>query len=188
MSVKIKLTKPYFDGEEIENIKNVLDSGFVAGFGPNCDILSKKIQNFCSVNYAVCVNNCTAALHASLLALGIEKDDEVIISDLTFPATGNAVLAVNAKPVFADVDKRTYNILPDKIEEKITSNTKAIIPVHNFGQCSEMDKIMKIAKKNKDKENEKKGTGLKKEQGEENTGQGKGREEKCVIFFRTILA
>lgn len=144
----IPLTKPFFDEEELNNIKNVLNSGLVAGFGKYCDLFANRIKDYAKVKYAVCVNNCTAALHLALLALDIGKNDEVIVSDLTFPATGHVVLEVNAKPIFVDVDKKTYNILPDEIKERITERTKAAIPVHNFGQCCDMQRIMKIAKDN----------------------------------------
>jgi len=86
-------------------------------------------------------------LHLALVSLGISKGDEVIIPDLTFVATANAVIYTGAKPVFVDSEKRTWNINPDKIEEKITDKTKAIIPVHVYGHPCDMDKIMEIAKK-----------------------------------------
>jgi dTDP-4-amino-4,6-dideoxygalactose transaminase len=84
-------------------------------------------------------------LHLALLSIGVKRGDEVLVADYTFPATGHAVLYCGAKPVFVDVDLKTYNIDPDLIEEKITERTKAIIPVHTFGQPAEMDKIMEIA-------------------------------------------
>ena len=98
------------------------------------------------VKYAIAVSNCTSALHLSLLALDIHEGDEVLVADYTFPATGHTVLFCGANPVFVDIDPQTYNININLIEGKITEKTKAIIPVHIFGQPADMSKIMNIAK------------------------------------------
>jgi len=142
--MKIPLLRPYFDEEELEEIKKVLESGWVSQ-GPKVSEFEEKVKRYLGVKYAVAVTNCTAALHLSLLSIGIDKGDEVLVGDYTFPATGHSVLYCGAKPVFVDVDIKTYNIDPEKIEEKITDKTKAIIPIHTFGQPAEMDKILKIA-------------------------------------------
>ncbi len=142
---KIPLAKPYFDLEELEEIKKVLDSGWVSQ-GPMVKELEDKSANHLGVKYAIAVTNCTAALHLALLSTGIKSGDEVLVADFTFPATGHSVLYCGAKPVFVDVKLNTYNIDTELIEEKITDKTKAIIPVHTFGQPAEMDKIIKIAK------------------------------------------
>ncbi len=144
MIAKLPLAKPYFDLEELEEIKKVLDSCWVTQ-GPEVKELEDKTANHLGVKYAIAVTNCTAALHLALLSIGIKKGDEVLVADFTFPATGHSVLYCGAIPVFADVNLRTYNIDPGPIEEKITDKTKAIIPVHTFGHPAEMDKIMKIA-------------------------------------------
>lgn len=141
----IPLAKPYFDIEELDEIKTVLDSGWVSQ-GPKVKEFEQKCANYLGVKYAVAVNNCTAALHLALLSNGIKKGDDVLVADFTFPATGHSVLYCGAKPVFIDVDQKTYNIDPESIEEKITAKTKAIIPVHTFGQPAEMEKIIKIAR------------------------------------------
>jgi len=143
-NMKIPLLRPYFDEEELEEIKKVLESGWVSQ-GPKVSEFEEKVKRYLGVKYAVAVTNCTAALHLSLLSIGIDKGDEVLVGDYTFPATGHSVLYCGAKPVFVDVDIKTYNIDPEKIEEKITDKTKAIIPIHTFGQPAEMDKILKIA-------------------------------------------
>ena len=142
---KIPLAKPYFDSEELDEIKEVLDSGWVSQ-GPKVTEFEDKVVEYLGLKYVVAVTNCTAALHLSLLSIGIKEGDEVLVADYTFPATGHSVLYCRAKPVFCDIDPRTYNINPSLIEDKITDKTKAIIPVHTFGQPVEMNEIMKIAK------------------------------------------
>lgn len=142
----IKLAKPYFDEEEIEEIQKVLDSGWVSQ-GPKTKEFEKKVTEYLGFKYCIAVTNCTSALHLSLLSIRIKEGDEVIVADYTFPATGHSVLYCGAKPVFVDVNPRTYNIEPDLIEDKITDKTKAIIPVHTFGQICDMNSIMSIARK-----------------------------------------
>ncbi len=144
MTSKIPLLKPYFDSEELEEIQKVLDSGWVSQ-GPKVKEFEDKIAEYLGVKYAIAVTNCTSALHLALLSLGIKKGDEVLVADYTFPATGHSVLYCGAKPVFVDVNLKTYNIDPNLIEGKITERTKAIIPVHTFGQPAEMDTIIEIA-------------------------------------------
>jgi len=143
---KIPLARPFFDSREVKELINVLKSGYVSK-GPKVEEFEKMISKFLGVRYAIAVTNCTSALHLALLSLGIKKDDEVLVADYTFPATGHAVLYCGAKPVFVDVDIKTYNLDPNLIEEKITEKTKVIIPVHTFGQPCKMNEIMKIARK-----------------------------------------
>jgi dTDP-4-amino-4,6-dideoxygalactose transaminase len=144
MKVKIPLLRPYFDSEEIEELKKVLDSGWVSQ-GPKVKEFEDKIAEYLDVKYAIAVTNCTSALHLALLGIGVKEGDEVLVADFTFPATGHVVLYCGAKPIFIDVDLKTYNINPESIEEKISDKTKAIMPVHTFGQPAEMDTIMAIA-------------------------------------------
>ncbi|CAG0999704.1 perosamine synthetase [Methanosarcinales archaeon] len=145
MIFNIPLFKPYFGLEELEEIEKVLNSGWVSQ-GPKVKEFEEKAANYLGVKYAIAVTNCTAALHLALLSFDIRNGDEVLVADFTFPATGHSVLYCGAKPVFVDIDPKTYNIDPESIEEKITDKTKAIIPVHTFGQSAEMDAIIKIAK------------------------------------------
>lgn len=142
----ISLTKPYFDNNEINAVKETFASGWVAGQGPKGEELSEYIKKNTDANFAIPVNNCTAGLHLSLLAIGIKPGDEVIVSDYTFPATGHSVMFCGAIPRFVDVNLCTYNIEPYLIEEKINDKTKAIIVVHEFGQMADMDIILEIAK------------------------------------------
>jgi dTDP-4-amino-4,6-dideoxygalactose transaminase len=144
MTSKIPLLRPYFDSEELEEIQKVLNSGWVSQ-GPKVKEFEDKIAEYLGVKYAIAVTNCTAALHLALLSFGIKKDDEVLVADFTFPATGHAVLYCRAKPIFIDIDLRTYNMNPNLTEEEITDKTKAIVPVHTFGQPVEMDEIMEVA-------------------------------------------
>lgn len=141
----ISLSKPWFDESEIESVREVLNSGWVAGQGPAGTRISEEITAYTGVNYAVPVNNCTAGLHLALLALGISQGDEVLVSDFTFPATGHSVMYCGATPRFVDVKPDTYNINSALIEEKITGKTKAIIVVHALGQMAEMDAVIEVA-------------------------------------------
>jgi len=149
MEVKLlDLKKQY---ETIENeinssIKNVLSSAqFI--MGPNVKKLEEEIAEFTGVKYGIGVGNGTDALLIALRALGIGEGDEVITTPFTFFASAETTSILGATPVFADINKDTLCIDPDSIEEKITENTKAIIPVHIFGQMCDMDRIMEIAKK-----------------------------------------
>ena len=144
MTSKIPLLKPYFDSEELKELQKVLDSGWVTQ-GPKVKEFEDKIAKYLGVKYAIAVTNCTSALHLALLSIGIKKGDEVLVADYTFPATGHSVLYCGAMPIFIDVDLRTYNMNLNLMEEKINDKTKAIIPVHTFGQPAEMDAIMEIA-------------------------------------------
>lgn len=115
--------------------------------GPNLDALEKEIASYHGVKYAVGLASGTDALHLSLRSLGIGQGDEVITTPFTFIATAEAISYTGAKPVFVDIDPETFNIDPLKIEEKITEKTKAILPVHLFGQPADMDPILSTAKK-----------------------------------------
>ncbi len=117
--------------------------------GPQVKEFEEKMQSYLGIKHAVGCANGTDALVLAIKALGIGVDDEVITTPFTFFATASSIWRNHAKPVFVDIDARTFNLDPDKIEAAITPNTKAIMPVHLFGQPSDMDRIMAIAKKHK---------------------------------------
>jgi len=144
--LKIPITKPYFDDSDYENIIKPLKTGWVVQ-GPFVEEFEKRFSEYVKSKYSIACSSCTTALHISLAALGIKADDEVVVPVFTWVATANAVEYTGAKPVFCDIDLRTFNIDVKQIEEKITAKTKAIIPVHLFGLPVDMDAIMTISKK-----------------------------------------
>ncbi len=135
-----------------EEIKSAIDEVFQTQqfiLGPKVEALEQTIAQYCQTRFAIGVASGSDALLLSLMSLGIGAGDEVILPPFTFFATAGVVSRLGAIPVFVDIDPATYNIDPSKIEAKITSKTKAIIPVHLFGQCADMDPLLKIAKGNK---------------------------------------
>jgi len=142
----IKLSKPYITEDCISNVIAVLRSGNLVQ-GENVKKMEENIISYLNVKYAVAVSSGTAALHLALLALGVGPDDEVIVPAFTFPATANAVELVGAKTVLVDINLDDFCINTSLIEKAITPRTKAIIPVHEFGQAAQIDVIAEIAKK-----------------------------------------
>ena len=140
----IPLCKVFINDDEIKSVVEVLNSGWYT-HGPKNKEFENKFAEFVGVNYAVSMNSCTSALIVALEVLGIKG--EVILPSFTFVATANAVVKAGATPVFADIDYDTCNVNPDSIEEMITRNTEAVIPVHFGGQSCNMNRIMGIAKK-----------------------------------------
>ena len=131
--------------DDIEAVASALQKEYLTG-GPTVEKFEKMMAQYVGVKYAVAVSNGTAALHAACAVIGLQDGDEVITTPNTWVSSANAVLYCNARPVFADIDRNTYNIDPDEIEKKITNNTKAIIPVHYGGQPCDMERIHEIAK------------------------------------------
>lgn len=142
----IKLSTPDLGEEELQEIKKVLDSGWLIQ-GDKVEEFENSVKEYLKVKHAIAVSSGTAALHLSLMALNIKNGDEVIVPDFTFPATANVVEIVGANCIFIDISLESFNIDVSKIEEKITEKTKAIIVVHEFGYPAEMDKIIELAKK-----------------------------------------
>jgi len=142
----IRLSKPYITEGCINSVVNVLRSGNLVQ-GENVRSLEDRIKTYLNVEYAVVVSSGTAALHLALLALGIGQGDEVIVPAFTFPATANVVECVGAKTVLVDISLDDFCIDVSLIEKAITSRTKAILPVHEFGQAAQIDAIMEIARR-----------------------------------------
>lgn len=141
----IKLTVPDIGVEELEEIKKVFDSKYLV-HGDKVQEFEEKIRAYLNVKYAFAVSSGTAALHLAMVALDIKQDDEVIVPDFTFPATSNVVEIVGATTRFVDIELDSLCIDTSRIESQITSRTKAIIPVHEFGQACDMHRILEIAK------------------------------------------
>ena len=144
--MKIELDAPALGKLEKKYLSKAIDTGFVSTFGPFVQEFEKKIADYLQVKGALAVQSGTAAIHMSLHESGIKTGEEVIVPALTFTASVNPVLYVNAKPVIVDVDPDTWNIDPVKIREAVTKRTKAIIPVHLYGNPCDMTAIMKIAR------------------------------------------
>lgn len=144
--ILVPIAKPLIGDEEIENVVEVLKSGMIAQ-GPKVEEFEQKFAEWVGADYGIAVNSGTAALHTALLSCEIGAGDEVITTPFTFIASGNSILYVGAKPVFADIDLKTYTIDPESIEKLISENTKAIMPVQLYGQAANMDRINEIAEK-----------------------------------------
>lgn len=137
----------YIDDEDINAVVDVLKSDYLT-CGPKIEEAEEKLCEITGAKHAVLVSNGTAALHATMYAAGIKKDDEVITTPITFAASANCALYCGGKPVFADINPETYNIDPADIERKITRNTKAVVAVDFTGQAVEVEKIREICDKN----------------------------------------
>lgn len=142
----IPISQPSIGKKEIEYVTDAVKSGWVSSLGKYIDIFEEKFAIYCGTKYAVATSNGTTALHLALVSLGITADDEVIIPDLTFVATGSAVKYIGAKVITVDIDEDTLCISPKAIKKVITLKTKAIIPVHLYGHPANMEEINKIAK------------------------------------------
>jgi len=136
---------PNFGGNELKYLTDAFLSTWISSTGSYIDSFEDSFSKYSDCKYGIAVSNGTAALHVSLVALGIAEGDEVIVPDLTFAATINSVLHANATPVIVDVEEESWCIDPVEIEKAITAKTKAIIVVHLYGQVCDMDSIMKLA-------------------------------------------
>ena len=141
----IPVCQPFLNGNELKYVNDAVRTGWISSSGKYVKAFEEAFAEYCGVKYAVGVCNGTVALHLALTCLGIGQGDEVIIPDFTMIASAFSVCYTGAKPVFVDADEKTWNIDVSKIEEKITPQTKAIMPVHIFGNPCDMDAIQQIA-------------------------------------------
>ncbi|NOX71621.1 MAG: DegT/DnrJ/EryC1/StrS family aminotransferase [Candidatus Micrarchaeota archaeon] len=139
----IPISKPDIGEDEIRAVEDVLRSGFLVQHEKTKEF-EDDFSSYIGTRYGIATSSGTTALMIALEALGIGKGDEVITTAFTFQATTNAILYVGAKPVFADIDPKTFNMDPDSVEKKITENTKAIMPVHLYGQTCDMKRLQEI--------------------------------------------
>ena len=143
-----KVKWPVITAEDKEAVMSVLNRGVLFGpYAPEVSALQEEFANYIGTKYCIAVNSGTAALHMGIAAAGIGPGDEVITSAFSFLASATCILHHNGIPVFVDIDPKTYNIDVNKIEEKITEKTKAIIPVHIHGLPCEIDEVLEIAQK-----------------------------------------
>lgn len=149
MQVKLlDLTAQYIElRREIRKVIDDICDAQAFVLGPTVERFEKNLAAYCNTKHAIGVSSGTDALLCSLMALGVKADDEVICPSFTFFATAGSIARLGAKPVFVDIDPKTFNIDASKIEAKITPRTKAIMPVHLFGQVADMDAIMAVARK-----------------------------------------
>jgi dTDP-4-amino-4,6-dideoxygalactose transaminase len=141
----IPIAQPSVGEEEINAARKILKSKFLAQ-GEEVKKFEKNFSSYIGTKFGIATSNGTTALHAALIALEIKEGDEVITTPFSFFSSSSCILMQKAKPIFVDIDPKTYNIDPEKIKEKISKRTKAIIPVHLYGQPCEIEKVMEIAK------------------------------------------
>ena len=141
---QIPLGQPTVGDAELAAIAEVFESGWLAGQGPRCRAFEQDFAATTGRAHALAVNNCTAALHLAVLALGTVPGDEVIVADYTFPATGHAVRYAGATPVFADVRPDIWTLDPDAVEASITPRTVGVIAVDSFGQPADYDELTEL--------------------------------------------
>jgi len=143
----IPLAEPDLSGNEERYVVECVRSGWISSKGKFVEEFEKQFAKYIGVKYAIAVSSGTAALHLALAAVGVKPSDEVIIPTFTMIANANTVMYLGAKPVLVDSELNTWNIDPDKIKEKITNRTKAIVVVHIYGHPADMDPIIEIAEK-----------------------------------------
>jgi len=146
---KIPVCQPFLAGRELDYVTEAVRTGWISSSGQYVTAFENEFAKYCGVRHGIAVCNGTMAIHLALVALGIGPGDEVIVPDFTMIASAAAVIYAGARPVFVDVDKDTWNIDAKRIEERITTQTKAIMPVSVFGNPCEMDAITAVAQKYK---------------------------------------
>jgi perosamine synthetase len=147
MEWKIPLFKIYWDKEDIKMVNEAISKGMFWAIGPNIDKFEEMLSQYVGTKYALVFNSGTSALHAVLLACEIGPGDEVIVPSFTFIATANSPLFVGAKPVFADVEEKTFGLDPEDVNSKITKKTKAVMPIHYGGAPCLITELKAIAER-----------------------------------------
>ncbi len=142
----IPITKPWVGEEEVQRLREVIESGWLTQ-GPRVAEFERIVADYVGAAHAVACSSCTTGLHMALLTLGVGPGDEVIVPSLSFIATTNAVRHAGARPVFAEVDPRTYNLDPADVERRITPRTKAIMVVHQMGLPTDVDAFLDIGRR-----------------------------------------
>lgn len=146
MNWKIPLFKIYWDQEDVKSVVEVMKTGMNWAAGPTIEEFETMLAEYIGTKYCVAFNSGTSALHGALLAHGITEGDQVIVSSFTFIATANAPLFVGAKPVFAEIEDKTYGLDPEDVKERITKKTKALMPIHYGGcPCLYMKELKEVA-------------------------------------------
>jgi dTDP-4-amino-4,6-dideoxygalactose transaminase len=144
--IQIPLARMTISEREVEAVAEVVRSGWLI-FGRNVKAFEESFAEMLGVRHAVAVNSGSSALLVSLQAMGVQRDDEVIVPDMSFISTGTACMYLGARPAFVDINLQDYCIDVEKIEEKITPKTKVLLPVHYWGHTADMDKVNDLAKK-----------------------------------------
>jgi perosamine synthetase len=148
MKIKYPVYQPALSGNEKKYVMECLDSSWISSKGKFINQFEEKFSQYLGIKYSASVSNGTVALHAALLALGIGKDDEVIVPTFTYIASVNAINYTGATPVFVDSTKDRWQMDPEDVKRKITTKTKAVMAVHLYGDTCEMDELIKICKEN----------------------------------------
>jgi perosamine synthetase len=144
---RIPVAAPVLDGRETEYVMECMRTSWISSVGRFVTAFEQGFAEFCHVKHAIATNNGTTALHLALVALGIKPGDEVIVPSLTYIASANAISYCGAKPVFVDNDPKTFNMAPAAVEAAVTDRTRAIMPVHLYGQMVDMDPLLELAQR-----------------------------------------
>lgn len=149
MTYEIPLFEIYWDNEDLKSVNNVIRRGNYWATGPEIEKFEEKISKYLGVKHAITFNSGTSALHAILIAYGIKSGHEVIVPSFTFTSTANAPIFVGAKPIFAEIENKTYGLDPENVKERITPKTKVIMPIHYGGCPCMVEDLAEIAQDHK---------------------------------------
>ncbi|GAA2929318.1 DegT/DnrJ/EryC1/StrS family aminotransferase [Microbacterium luteolum] len=140
----MRLNIPLTGAPEVDAVREVIESGYLTQ-GAKTAAFEDAVRGYTAARHAAAVSSATTGLHLALVALGVQPGDEVVIPGFSFPATANAVIQQGATPVFVDIDEATFNLDPALLDAAVTDRTRAIMPVHAFGLCADMDAINAVA-------------------------------------------